>query len=193
MSHEGNRSDSGDGSEPTVGQRFITGQQGEAIFTSWLPESWLPRKQAPDFFIDYLVEVVENGEPTGRKFAVQVKGVKVPENSATPLKFSAEGKHARYWLEKCQHPVFVFLIDVTRRTGHWVFVQEFLRDHVAKGALERQKTITLRFDPRNNLNEREQFISQLRKVKSMSAICTRAPHKRLWPRLGRNWKSWSRD
>lgn len=195
MSHEGNRSDSGDGSEPTVGQRFITGQQGEAIFTSWLPESWLPRKQSPDFFIDYLVEVVENGEPTGRKFAVQVKGVKVPENSATPLKFSAEGKHARYWLEKCQHPVFVFLIDVTRRTGHWMFVQEFLRDHVSKAALERQKTITLRFDPRNNLKEREQFISQLPKAEkrvrdlhpgSAQAALTKAREEleKLEPRLG---------
>ncbi|MEK7782017.1 MAG: DUF4365 domain-containing protein [Verrucomicrobiota bacterium] len=161
MSQAENRSDSNTTSAPTVGQQFVTGQQGEAIFKGWLPETWLARKQEPDFFVDYLVEVVENGEPTGRKFAVQVKGVKVGDSSATPLKFSANGKHARYWLEKCQHPVFVFLIDVTKRTGHWLFVQKYLRDHVAKAALERQKSMTLRFDPKDNLNEREAFIAQL--------------------------------
>jgi|ERR1039458_9744636 hypothetical protein len=149
-------------SNPTVGQPFKTGTRGEKIFVDWLPDDWIPRKQGPDFFVDYLVEIVERGEPTGRHLAAQIKGVKVGTNSATPLKYSARGKHVRYWLHRCQHPVFVFLIDTEKRTGHWVFAQKFACEQITKAALEKQKTCTLRFSEKDDLADKERFFETLR-------------------------------
>lgn len=162
MSSDANPTNRGVRSKPTIGESFNTGERGERIFRDWLPDGCIPRKQEPDVFIDYVVEVVEKGEPTGRHFAAQIKSVKVGRNSATPLKFSAKGKHIRYWLEKCLHPVFVFLIDVEKRAGHWVFIQKWVRENVSKTALENQKSIKLRFNAEDNLNNRERFFSLLR-------------------------------
>jgi Domain of unknown function (DUF4365) len=161
MLDESNPENSTEKPEPTIGESYEIGERGEQIFMQWLPNAWIKRKQMPDFFIDYIVEIVENGEPTGRNFAAQVKGIKVDKNSATPLKFPAKGKHVRYWLLNCQHPVFIFLIDIEKHLGHWLFVQKYVREHVSKEALERQKYITLRFNPEENFNERERFFSAL--------------------------------
>jgi hypothetical protein len=149
-------------SQPTVGQSFKTGNRGEKLFEDWLPDDWIHRKQQPDFFVDYVVEIVEKGEPTGCQFAAQVKGIKIGKKSAIPLKYAAKGKHARYWLHKCQHPVFFFLIDTESRAGHWLFAQKFLRERVSKVALEKQKTITLHLDPADDLVNKERFFSALR-------------------------------
>lgn len=65
------------GHRPTVGQTFKTGKHGELIFESWLPEDWIARKQSPDFFVDYYVEIVQRGEPTGKQcglFGVALAG-----------------------------------------------------------------------------------------------------------------------
>ncbi len=58
----------------SVGKTFEIDQRAVKLFLNWLPDDWLPRKQDPDFFVDFLVEIVETGEPTGRHFAVQIKG-----------------------------------------------------------------------------------------------------------------------
>lgn len=150
-----------DDSKPTVGPSFKTGKRGEKIFADWIPDDWIPRKQDPDFFVDYFVEIVEKGEPTGRQFAAQIKGIKLGKNCATPLKYSAEGKHVRYWLHKCQHPVFVFLIDTEKRSGHWVFAQKFAHEQITMAALEKQKTFTLRFFAEDNLANKEWFVAAL--------------------------------
>jgi hypothetical protein len=146
----------------TVGKSFETGELAESIFCEWATaEHCLPRKQHPDIFIDYLVELVRDGEPTGQQFATQVKGVAVGRNSAMPRKFALKGKHVRYWLKDCQNPVFVFLIDVESRTGCWLFVQKYVKEHISPAALERQKSFTFCFAPEDSLNNREKFQSTL--------------------------------
>jgi len=107
------------------------------------------------------VEIVEKGEPTGHQFAAQIKGIKLGKDCATLLKYSAKGKHVRYWLHKCQHPVFVFLIDTEKRSGHWVFAQKFAHEEITKAALEKQRTFTLRFSAADNLANEERFLLAL--------------------------------
>lgn len=150
----------------TIGEAFKTGTRGEKIFESWLPDDWLIRKQNPDIYIDYVIEVVENGEPTGRQFAVQVKGVNLGENCAPPRKFAAKGSHVRYWLEKCQIPVFLFLVHPAKGAGHWVFVQKFALEQIPQAALPDRKTITLRFDRADTLADKPRFIAQLQEAES---------------------------
>jgi hypothetical protein len=150
--------------EPTISNSIKIGNRGEKIFEHWLTDNCIPRKQVPDFFIDYVIEIAERSEPTGQQFAVQVKGVKVGDKSASPLKYSAKGKHVRYWVDNCQHPVFVFLIDVRREAGHWVFAQKWVNENVSKAALAKQKSFTLKFDAANNLGNKERFFSALRQA-----------------------------
>jgi hypothetical protein len=146
----------------TVVKSFGTGEAAESIFCDWARlGDWLPRKQLPDFFIDYLVEIVRNGEPTGRLFAAQVKGVCVGKDSALPRKLSFKGKHVRYWLRDCLHPVFVFLIDTQSRSGFWLFVQKYAKERISSAALIRQKSFTLCFASENNLASRDKFESVL--------------------------------
>lgn len=146
----------------TVGNKFVTGEAAESIFSEWaLQENGIPRKQSPDFFVDYLVEIVRNGEPSGRLFAAQIKGVSIGKNSIAPRKLTLKGKHVRYWLKDCQHPVFVFLIDVQSRTGFWLFIQKAAKEHISLAALERQKSFTFHVSPDDNLDNRENFRTTL--------------------------------
>ena len=66
-------------------------------------------EQDPDFFVDYLVEIVDQGEPTGLHFAAQVKGFEDEPNGQKPLSYSFKTKHLKYYLHRSQHPVFLFL------------------------------------------------------------------------------------
>jgi hypothetical protein len=149
-------------SDSTIGKSSVIGKVAEGIFEGWLPAEWLIRRQTPDVFLDYVVEIVESGEPTGVHFAAQIKGIKVGKTSSIPLTFSAKGKHVRYWVHKCTHPVFLFLIDVENRVGHWIFVQRWTKENISKSALERQKSITLRFDSLNSLSNLKRFASTIR-------------------------------
>lgn len=149
-------------SNPTVGKSFDTGEVAEAIFCEWVrSQHHLVRKQSPDFFIDYLVEIVASGEPTGRHYATQIKGVAVDKSSTLPRKLALKGKHLRYWVKDCQIPVFVFLIDVVSRAGLWLFIQEYARSHISPAALERQKSFTCSFPPENNLGNQKRFMTAL--------------------------------
>lgn len=147
---------------PTIGPAAATGGKAEHIFEGAFPRpDWLTRKQSPDVFVDYFVEVVEKGEPTGRQFAAQVKGTQSRKGVAAPLKFSAKAKQVRYWLNDCLHPVFIFLIDVEKGTGHWLFLQKHVREQITKSALQKQTKITLRFSPDDSLQDMERFKATL--------------------------------
>ena len=129
---------------PTIGPAYQTGNVGELTFLAWLPSSWLARRQSPDVFLDFIVEIVENGEPTGRLFGAQIKGTETGKSNATKLKYSARAKHLRYWLREFPTSCIpLFLIDTQNRSGHWLFIQRFVRDHIPPAKLEKNKKITL--------------------------------------------------
>jgi hypothetical protein len=147
--------------QPTVGPSYTIGELAERLFAAALPSDFIPRKQNPDFFLDYVIETVEKGEPSGKQFAVQVKGVQTGEGSALPKRYAAKGKHVQYWLRDCQHPVFLFLIDVKKGAGLWLFVQRFVREQLSAAALIKQKSVTLRFSRDNALGDWTRFRKEL--------------------------------
>lgn len=87
---------------PTIGDSYSTGDAAEAIFREWArQENWLPRKQQPDFFIDYLVEIVQTREPTGRIFAAQVKGVALFGDEASHIASSClDDEYRNQWVSR---------------------------------------------------------------------------------------------
>jgi hypothetical protein len=84
---------SGTGDNPSVDRNFEIDQRAIKIFKDWLPDNWLARKQDPDVFVDYEVETVDNGEPTGFQFAAQIKGYEGEKADSKPPSYSFKTKH----------------------------------------------------------------------------------------------------
>jgi hypothetical protein len=132
---------------PTVGDRFATSQAAYTILRDLLPAKWIIRHQ--DFHIDYLVEPTEAGELTGINLAIQLKGWTPRKNKANSLAYSLKTKHLLYYIQKCELPVFLVLIDVSKRCGYWVFMQQFAQS-LPPSHLD-HKRILVRFSPENTL------------------------------------------
>ena len=141
---------------PTIGHSYEIQKAAERHFEEWLPQRWLPRKEIPDVHVDFCVEVVVEGEPSGSLFRVQVKGRCFHKRKA-----KLETKHLRYYT-KCKEPVFVFLIDPIAKQGHWVFIQRYLKEKVKANVLRTQKELTVVFDAQRSLGNATLFEQDLR-------------------------------
>lgn len=137
--------DNEDSKHVSVGKTYEIDQRAIKVFLGWLPDNWLPRKQDPDFFVDYLVELVDKGEPTGLHFAAQIKGFEDESSGKKPLSYPFKTKHLKYYLNRSQHPVFLFLINVTTGEGYWLFAQKHLKENVPSKTLDEQQTFTINF------------------------------------------------
>lgn len=154
--------DSNNAKKPSVGKNFATDQRAIKVFRDWIPDTWLPREMSPDFFIDFLVETVESGEPTGIQFGVQIKGTASSKKNSKRV-FSFKTKHLRYYIECCQQPVFLLFIDVNSRQGWWLFAQKHIRECLHPDAL-RQSKVSLRFPDADNLTAKERFAHSLKEA-----------------------------
>jgi Domain of unknown function (DUF4365) len=147
--------------EPTIGENFSTGHQAELFLEAILPPPrWLPRRQTHDVFVDFHVEVVEQGHLSGFEFGVQVKGTKRKKKSA--VKTQMKCKHLRYYRDKARLPVFVVLVDLVGKRAHWLFAQRYLRECENNSAVDKQKTFTLTFDPADSFSDLERFRGALK-------------------------------
>src|ERR1035438_2811178 len=135
----------------TVGDRFATSESAYTIFRQLLPAKWIIRPQTPDFHIDYLVEPTEAGELTGINLAVQLKGWTPKNNKANSPAYSLKTKHLLYYIQKCELPVFLVLIDVVNRRGYWAFMQQFGQSLPPPHL--KHKRVLVRFSPENTLDD----------------------------------------
>jgi len=142
---------------PTIGESVRIERGAIKIFESLFPEDWLLRKQSPDYFVDYHVEIVEKGEPTGRQFAVQLKGALDAKRRKDFIRHRMERKHLSYYRDKARVPVFIVLADVGKKTAYWIFAQEYLREQASTAELDNQGTLTMRFDPEDCFSDFERF------------------------------------
>lgn len=155
----------------SVGKTYEIDQRAIKVFSGCLPDNWLPRKQDPDFFVDYLVEIVTDGEPTGLHFAAQIKGYEDATTGQKTLSYPFKTKHLKYYLHRSQHPVFLFLINVTTREGYWLFAQKHLKEKTSAAVLDAQDSLTIHFSAEDSLfnftkfkcllPEAEQFVRNL--------------------------------
>ena len=140
----------------TVGDRFATSESAYTILRQLLPAKWIIRPQNPDFHIDYLLEPSEAGELTGINVGIQLKGWAPKKNRGDQPAHSLKTKHLLYYLEKCELPVFLVLIDVTKRRGYWVLTQQF-GQALNRELLRTRKRILIRFPPQDTLVDIPRF------------------------------------
>ena len=96
---------------------------------------WLFREQPiGDYGIDALIEELEDGAPTGKLIAAQIKtGVSYfKERTETAIVFRGEQKHLNYWLGH-QLPVILILVDDVAEVAYWQRVSEDTVERTEKG------------------------------------------------------------
>lgn len=125
------------------------------IFRDSLPPPWVPAEQKPDYAKDYLVEIATGDDLTGVMFFVQLKGEEQPTlaKDGSSVTFYLKTKHAVYYLDKLAVPVFLVVVDVTKKVAYWVFVQAYLRDQVKSAAWRKKGSVLVRIPTENKLTD----------------------------------------
>jgi hypothetical protein len=95
---------------------------------------WTTSKIDPDVVgLDRRIELVEEGKHTASAAFVQIKGKrKATKNKGRKTGFPyvsqrLEVEHLDYY-SKMSEPVFLVVVDLERRDGHWIFIQRYIRD-----------------------------------------------------------------
>jgi hypothetical protein len=130
----------------------IIGIKAVTVFKNALPpEDWTSYDISPDYWKDNKVEIVENGRHTGICFWVQIKGQeKVTRLRDGSVSFGMETQDLDYFF-KLKNPIFLFVIDVTEKTGHWVFLQGYERSVLRNAEWWDQDKIQIHLPAENNL------------------------------------------
>lgn len=142
-------------------------QEADAFFRSKLNKRWLKREQRPDFYVDYLVEMDDEGGPSGEKFGVQLKGTRSPKYAQDSLSFKMKVKHLKYYVDKSPEPTFVVVVDVDEHRGFWLFLQEYMKR--VDDEWREQQTFTVRIPITNSLDD----VDSLRRAASKAVAYMR--------------------
>jgi hypothetical protein len=145
-------------SDYTVSPSFVVEKKAIELVRSFLPESaWLWRRQDPDFFVDYNLEAIEDQQPTGFQFGIQIKGTGQTLARKGFIRFRMDRKPLRYYRDSARLPVFILLADVEQQRVCWIFAQRYLREQAGAAQLDRQNTLTIRFGPNDSLSDLNRF------------------------------------
>lgn len=137
--------------ERTIQRTHEIEDQAINYLNSKLPPSWLKRKQDPDIFLDYSIEIVEKGEPTGKIFFIQLKGTDSSFRKKRRISFPLKSKHLKYYLDKMRLPVFLVYINVKEKIGYWQFVQKWVKENRLEDSWRNQNTISVPLPKENKL------------------------------------------
>lgn len=132
-------------------------EQAMRVFRDALPTPWVPTPQTPDYGKDYLVEIATGDDLSGLIFFVQLKGeekVKLSKDGKH-VTFYLKTKHAKYYLDKVTVPVFLVVVDVTKKVGYWLFTQEYLRDKLTGQVWRRKASVAIHLPTANTLTKTE--------------------------------------
>ena len=135
------------------GATHVMDTVAKQVFESRLSPDWVWRPQDPDYGIDYMVEIWENSAFTGLTFGVQLKGKESLSRSHGFLRVSFESDHLAHYLDKIRQPVFLVLVDRSRKCGYWIFLQRYVLSELEGKNWRGQKTVTIQVPPENSLGD----------------------------------------
>lgn len=110
---------------PRQNKRQEIGRKGESHFAGFIIEKlgWVyrPVHQESDFGIDGYVDILIDGNVTGKSFAVQIKcgDSYTSKRSAGGIKYEGENKHLNYYLN-LNTPIVLIVFTGRCDTGYWV-------------------------------------------------------------------------
>lgn len=131
--------------------------EAQAILRNLLPSSWVCSEFRKDYGKDFLVELVDKGELTGKAFVVQLKGIESPRTirGGSMVSFPMEVDHLRYYADKMGLPVFLVVANVAVRMAYWIFVQEDVDTALSRrrSKWREQKNVSVHVPVANDLSD----------------------------------------
>jgi len=129
-------------------EQHITETKSQRIFESIVPIDWVCRDIKPDYGIDFLVEIFEKGESTGKTFFVQLKGsTQTISNNTFEKQFTVD--NLKYY-NSLALPVLIVCVSVETEQVWGIWSNNLLNSKKIK---DNQKTINLSLDEKFIINE----------------------------------------
>lgn len=129
-------------------EQHITETKSQRIFENIIPIDWVCRDIKPDYGIDFLVEIFENGESTGKTFFVQLKGsTQTVSNNTFEKQFTID--NLKYY-NSLALPVLIVCVSVETQQVWGIWSNNLLNSKKIK---DNQKTINLSLDEKFIINE----------------------------------------
>lgn len=135
-------------------------------FEEALPESWVARRQSPDYGIDYLIEIFKGADPTGDMFGVQLKATETADSRRPTVSLRVSTRD--YWAS-FDFPVLVVLWGAAQNRLWW----KWAHHHDPWKEDPGQQSFTLRFAQDSNVRSQEAQIAIRDEVRA--------------------WRSWHRE
>jgi hypothetical protein len=110
---------------PKYGKSQSTGKIGESYFDTFVHHElgWIYRSthQESDFGIDGYIDIVTDGNVTGKTIGVQIKcGDSYFDNkSEGGIRFNGDNKHLNYYIN-CPYPIILIVLNGDCTKGRWV-------------------------------------------------------------------------
>ncbi|MBS0195772.1 MAG: DUF4365 domain-containing protein [Planctomycetes bacterium] len=119
-----------------------------------------------DYGIDYTAEVFTSNtsgskDASGIEFSIQLKGTEVPKYIGSELVFAFDTKALSHLVEHKRLPVFLIVVDVKKRDGYYLFLQEYV-SRMASMEWRTRKSITLRLPISNTICDCRGFEKSVR-------------------------------
>lgn len=131
-------------------------RMAQDIFRISISPAWFIREQHPDVHIDYFVEIADKSGPLGNIFGVQLKGTISPNYSGKYIKIPIKTQHIAYYLDKVKTPIFLIVIDVRRKKGYYLFIQQWSRKLTNQGWRD-QSRISIKLPIENSIDNIDNF------------------------------------
>ncbi|MFX4283985.1 DUF4365 domain-containing protein [Aliarcobacter butzleri] len=129
-------------------EQHITETKSQRIFENIIPLDWVCRDIKPDYGIDFLVEIFEEGESTGKTFFVQLKGsTQKISNNTFEKQFTID--NLKYY-NSLVLPVLIVCVSVETEQVWGIWSNNLLNSKKIK---DNQKTINLLLDEKFIINE----------------------------------------
>jgi hypothetical protein len=125
-----------------------TDDAAKVVFRDLLPKEWAVQELAPDYGIDFRVEVFESCRSTGEVFLVQLKGSTRLRRSGRGARLhvthSLRAANLTDYVDQNREPVFLVVADVTKREAFWVFLQGYAESNALGSGWRRKRNVTIR-------------------------------------------------
>jgi hypothetical protein len=156
---------------PERSDEHVIDQMACNYFESAIPPEWArnPFQPRADYGKDYQVEPFVNGQPVALEVYFQVKGTRSPIRRKKHISFPLEIKHVEYYVHSLQLPIFLAVIDVTKKEGYYCFLQGYIKEHLMGASTKKwrsQKTVTIRVPLTNRLENSRQLLSDFEAAKA---------------------------
>lgn len=128
-------------------EQHITETKSQRIFEKIVPVEWVCREIKPDYGVDYLVEVFENNQSTGKTFFVQLKG-STQEIKDDTFEKQITTDNLKYY-NSLALPVIIICVSVETEQIWGIWANKLIEQ---KNLKDNQKTLSLSLDKNYLLN-----------------------------------------